>query len=192
MRSLILHANATALWHTMLSEAQKSSAIYLKEDLESYLVLLLMRFTDEPSIASSVLGLEFLKGCQQRDLQKHYYQLRDVGDKCLLFSGLFPGRAVKKRVKLGYFVKLGQTAYSTLSQYIDVQEELFVRLCVEFPKMMDVLQAMRESSDSTVNLLQSLELWHETGSQLAWARLCEATKSIPIIPGPGNNDKSVH
>ncbi len=186
---LILHPTGIAQWHALIGEAQQSSAIYLKEDLESYLVFLLMRFIGQPSIASSVLGLDFLHGYQKLDPQQQYHQLKDVGDKCLLFAGLFPGRAHKKRVKVSYFVKLGQAAYSTISHTLSVQEELFIKLCTEFPKMMDVLHAMRESSHTTVDLLQSLELWHETGSQLSWQRLCEATNALPVSSDP---KKSVH
>ncbi len=187
MPSLILHPTSTAQWYALLGEAQQSSAIYLKEDLESYLVFLLMRFTGEPNIASSVLGLEFLQGYQE---PHHFHHLKDVGDKCLLVAGLFPGRAVKRRVKLSYFVKLGQLAYSTISHSLSVQEELFIKLCIEFPKLMDVLQAMRETSSTTVDLLQSLELWHETGSQLAWQRISEATAGLPFATDPSK--KSVH
>ncbi|MBS0288942.1 MAG: hypothetical protein JSS07_02745 [Proteobacteria bacterium] len=187
MQSLILHPTSTAQWRALVEEAQRASTIYLKEDLESYLVFLLMRFTEEPSIASSVLGLDFLTGYQRMHNPYQFYRLKEVGDKCLLFAGLFPGRAIKRRVKVSYFVKLGQTAYSTISTCLSIQEELFIKLCVEFPKMMDVLQAMRESNN-TFDLLQSLELWHETGSQLSWQRLCEATAAIPVI----NDNKSVH
>lgn len=188
MRSLILHSTMTAQWHALILEAQQSCSIQLKEDLEAYLVFLLMRFAGDPNIATSVLGMDFLQSLQQNEHHLHCHQLKDVGDKCLLFAGLFPGRAIKKRVKVSYFVKLGQTAYSTLSNSLSVQEELFIKLCLEFPKLMDVLQAMRESSHSTVDLLQSLELWHETGSQLSWQRLMEATNALPVI----NSKKSVH
>ncbi|MGD9592818.1 MAG: hypothetical protein AB7V32_09890 [Candidatus Berkiella sp.] len=188
MPTLILHPTSTAQWHALLGEAQQASSIYLKEDLESYLVFLLMRFTGEPSVASSVVGLEFLRSYQQETLP--FYQLKDVGDKCLLLAGLFPGRAIKRRVKLSYFVKLGQMAYSTISQSLSSQEELFIKLCIEFPKLMDVLGAMRETSAATVDLLQALELWHETGNQSALQRFSEATGSLPIIPDP--NRKSVH
>ncbi|MBS0286374.1 MAG: hypothetical protein JSR17_03710 [Proteobacteria bacterium] len=188
MPSLILHPTSTAQWHALLMEAQQSSAIYLKEDVESYLVFMLMRFTGEPNIASSVLGLEFLQEYVREP--HHYQQLKDVGDKCLLVAGLFPGRAIKRRVKLSYFVKLGQMAYSTISHSLSIQEELFIKLCTEFPKLMDVLQAMRENGSQTFDLLQSLELWHETGSQAAWQRLREVSASLPLTPDL--NDKSVH
>jgi hypothetical protein len=189
MQSLILHPTSTAQWYALLGEAQQSCAIHLKEDLESYLVFLLMRFIGEPNIAASVLGLDFLEAYQKIDHNNQYHHLKDVGDKCLLFAGLFPGRAQKRRVKVSYFVKLGQTAYSTISHSLSVQEELFIRLCYEFPNLMDVLQAMRDTSHKTVDLLQSLELWHETGSQLSWQRIAKATSGLPIVP---DSDKSVH
>lgn len=189
MRSLILHPTSTAQWLHLVNEAQLASATYLKEDMEAYLVFLLMRFIGKPEIATSVLGLDFLNSYQDLKHLNRHYQLKEIGDKCLLYAGLFPGRASKRRVKLSYYVKLGQTAYSTLSNYLNKQEELFIRLCTEFPRLMDVLQAMRDPNSQTVDLLQSLELWHETGSQLAWRRLCEATLALPVDP---SKNKSVH
>jgi len=189
MRSLILHPTSTALWYALLNEAQQTCAIHLKEDIESYLVFLLMRFTDNPNVASSVLGLEFLQGHQRLMNRQYHHQLRDVGDKCLLYAGLFPGRAVKKRVKLSYFVRLGQSAYATLSHSLITHEELFNKLQNEFVRMTDVLQAMREQSDPTLDLLQSLEHWHDTGSQRAWQRIQQATGALPVLHDP---KKSVH
>lgn len=179
MQNLILHPTSTAQWHSLLMDAQQSAAISLTESLEAYLVFLLMRFSDNPQLASSVLGLDFLVAYQQLLRRQRYDLLKEVGDKCLLFAGLFPQRAVKRRVKISYFVKLGQSAYFTACHSASSNEPLFHELCLEFPKLMDVLQAMRETS-SGMSLLQSFELWNETGSQAAWQRLCEATQAIPI------------
>jgi hypothetical protein len=152
MASLILHASSLALWHTLLLEAQKSSSIHLAEDLESYLVFLLMRFTQQPALASSVLGLEFLQGLQQQTELSQQHLLKEVGDKCLLYAGLFPGRAQKRRLEISYFVKLGQTAYSTLSHH-HVNEALFISLHKDFPQLMDVLHATRENPGA-IDLLE--------------------------------------
>lgn len=188
MRSLILHSNSTAQWHALLGEAQQNCAINLKEDLESYLVFLLMRFTDDPSVAASILGLEFLESYNRRF--KNGHALKDVGDKCLLYAGLFPARAIKRRVTLSYFVKLGQTAYSTLSNHSAHDETLFEKLCVEFTTMMDVLHAMRENSTQALDLLSSLELWHETGSLYAKRRVEAITGNV--IPVFSEFKKSKH
>lgn len=181
MQSLILHPTCVAQWHALLGEAQKTCAIHLKEDIESYLVFLLMRFVDNPALASSVVGLDFLHSYQKRSLGYTQNGLKEVGDKCLLFAGLFPGRAIKRRVKISYFVKLGQTAYSLVSQQFNQEESLFTTLCLQFPQLMDILQATRDTSYLAHNLLQAFELWQETGSQAAWQRLCEATQGLPSM-----------
>lgn len=177
MKSLILHPTPTAQWYALINEAQQNCSVQLHEELESYLVFLLMRFTDCPALAQSVLGLEFLK---------HYHaanhtHLKEVADKCLLFAGLFPGRASRRRVKISYFVKLGQAAYAHLSNQAHAQDQLFEALCDNFKHLMDVLQATRENHRETEQLLESLELWHETGSSMAFARVQQATRSWSIM-----------
>ncbi len=178
MKSLILHPTSEALWQTLIFDAQKESAILLKEDLESYLVFLLMRFTAESSIASSVIGLEFLKSYQV-DPKGQKQNLKAVGDKCLLLAGLFPERAIKRRVRLSYFINLGQTAYASLADNVTRQDTLYSELSHEFPKLIDVLHALREFNTSQ-DLFSLYEQWHETHSQVAWQRLCKATHSLPI------------
>lgn len=173
MPSLILHPSTIAQWHTLLHDAQRQCAIHLKEDLESYLVFLLMRFTDQPALASSILGLDFLHSCQSMPNKHRQQLLKDVGDKCLLFAGLFPGRAKRRRVRVSYFVNLGRTAYSTLFEHQFPSEPLFSKLSNEFTDLMDVLQSMRHDPNH-LDLLSSFELWHETGSKLALKHCLEA------------------
>lgn len=186
MRSLIIHPTSEALWQNLVFDAQKQSAILLKEDLEAYLVFLLMRFTAESSIVSSVLGMEFLKSYQV-DNKEQRQCLKEVGDKCLLLAGLFPDRAIKKRVTLGYFIHLGQTAYASLAQDLPMGETLYQKLSNEFPKLIDVLHTLREFNTSQ-NLLSLFEQWHATHSPAAWKRLCNATLSFP----QSNDKKSAH
>lgn len=181
MPSLILHPTTEAHWHDLVNEAQAHCDIHLAPDLEHYLVFLLIRFMAQPGMAGSVLGLELLHSYHQSSLQARQRQLKEVGDKCLLFAGLFPARATKRHVKLSYYVRLGQLAYSTLYAYLDNKETLFISLSKEFPKMMDVLHATRGTSGYAQDLLQSLELWHETGSPAAWHRLIKATHSLPVF-----------
>ena len=89
MSHLILQPTETAQWHTLVKEAENNSHLMLGEELESYLVFLLVRFTAKPEIAKSVLGLDFLHCAQVTGYQKHD-ELREVGDKCLLIAGLSP------------------------------------------------------------------------------------------------------
>lgn len=192
METLILHPTAIAQWHALIKDASLSSSIKLPEDLESYLVFLLMRFAENPNIAQSILALDFLHSLEKLGKER-LENLRDVGDKCLLFAGLFPGRARKRRVRISYFVKLGQSAYASLSESnLHHQKELsllFSELCLHFVGLMDILQATRELEEKEASLdpIQAEELWSDTKSQHALQTLQRITKGIPIgytIPSP--------
>jgi len=89
MRQLILEPTTQAQWQTLVHEAQYACDRELDETLESYLVFLLMRFTDKPQCMSRVMAQDYLSS-QAASGGERVERLRDVGDHCLLFSGLFP------------------------------------------------------------------------------------------------------
>src|SRR5688572_422917 len=106
---LLVNSTPIALWHDIVSEAQRTCAISLGVELEAYLVVLLMRYTNKPEVIKKIIATQFLQS-------KRLQALQDVGDQCLLFSGLFPNLAEKRLVKISYFVNLGRTAYNTMSK----------------------------------------------------------------------------
>lgn len=163
MTSLVLNTSSTAQWHDLVKDAQQITKNTLNEALESYLVFLLMRFISKPEIASTILALDYLNSLIETK-RKRQEQLRDIGDQCLLFSGLFPQRAEKKRVKISYFVHLGQNAYSELAH----TDQLYSELSYRFVELMDTLYAMRKLGDNHPELspLQAYDLWLDTGSKM--------------------------
>jgi len=180
MTKLVTYPTQTAQWQSLVADAQKACAQLLDENLESYLVFLLMRFLEKPEIANSVLGLEFLESLQQPAHEK----LRDVGDKCLLFSGLFPQHAERRRVKISYFVNIGQSAYANLSTLLQENAPgLYSNLSEGFVTMMDVLQSMGSLANEQqyLALLQAAELYRDTGSQRALDILRRRTNGIPMF-----------
>jgi len=186
MTSLVLQPTDTAQWHALVAEAQQASQHHLDEPLESYLVFMLMRFAERPDLAARAMALEFLEaqpeGSQQPD------RLRDVGDKCLLFSGLFPQLAEKRLVRVSYFVRLGRTAYHQLADLVDREtDRLYGQLADAFVPVMDVLQAMRGlSGEPVLSPLAAAELWSDTGSRMACQTLGVASTGMPI-PGDKNH-----
>ncbi len=179
MDRLILHASSTAQWQALVKDAQLACAIPLKENLESYLVFLLMRFMGNPEIGQTVIANEMLNALGQLGSER-LQTLRDVGDKCLLFSGLFSGSARRRRVRISYFVKMGQNAYSNLSaQKHNETALLYEALSKEFVTLMDVLQTMREIDEvgRSLDLLQAEELWADTRSLHALKTLRRITQS---------------
>jgi len=185
MEHLILHPTSTAQWQALIKDASVFSSIKLPEDLESYLVFLLMRFAENPEMVHSILALDFLQSLEKLGKERQD-KLRDVGDKCLLFAGLFPGRARKRRVRISYFVKLGQSAYASLSESSSRNPKelasLFSELCLHFVGLMDVLQTTRELEENQASLdpLQAEELWSDTKSLHALQTLKRITHGLPI------------
>ncbi|KTD19752.1 hypothetical protein [Legionella londiniensis] len=143
MNKLILHPTDTSQWHALVNEAQASTRLILNENTESYLVFLLMRFSQTTKLLESVIALDFLESMQSAG-KRQLELLRDVGDKSLLFCGLFPGMARKRHVSLEYFSDMGQAAYLTVGELQERQfADLYFQLSEQFLTMQQVLQAMR-------------------------------------------------
>lgn len=182
MTQLILEPTSIAQWHALVSEAEAAAAQSLGETLESYLVFLLMRFVARPDLAGHTLAIDYLRGTAAQG-QLCETQLRDVGDLCLLLSGMYPQHAERRLVRASYYVDLGRGAYGQLAERLrHAGAGVYQQLCHGFVALMDVLQAMRSLDGKPVMApMQSLELWAETGSQSAWQRLRAQTDALPIM-----------
>lgn len=146
MSQIVVHKTSLAAWHSLVGDAERNTTAVLDEELQSYLVFLLMRFIDKPEYLSRALAIDFLEGVQQSGSPKRSL-LRDVGDKCLLFAGLFPERVTRKQVSVNYCIDLGRTSYDLLSTLEKAQlAKLYASLCERFTHLLDVLCAMRQLS----------------------------------------------
>lgn len=183
MATLVTHPTASAQWHALVNDAERAAACPLVEELESYLVLLLMRFTRRPEMVGNALALDYLNGmlAQGRSRQD---SLRDVGDQCLLYSGLFPQQAARRQVKISYFVDLGRSAYQQLSTTLaSSYAELYVHLSQDFVSLMDVLHAIRSLGSDLPRLdpFSAYELWADTGSRQAYRALRAVSQDSSTI-----------
>lgn len=184
MDKIVTNSTSTTQWQTLVTEASQACQIALSEDIESYLVFLLMRFTGSPQIAQNIMALEFLHSTNKYGVQRSQ-ALRDVGDQCLLYSGLFPGRARRRRVRVSYYVNIGKSAYLLLSNKgQSADTDIFAGLAKQFVPLMDILQAMREVNNKIILLdpIATEELWRDTGSNHALQNLQQFTQqaSTPI------------
>ena len=188
MKDLLLHPTTTAQWHALICEAQLSSDQRLNEDMESYLVFLLTRYMTHPELANKVLAMEFLNAMHETGSLRQTL-LRDVGDQCLLFSGLFPLRADRLRVKISYFVDLGRGAYAAVSPKTqNGTAGLYEQLADCFVRLMEILHAMRElgTQEACLTSLHAIDLWHDSSSQRARQQLRRTTAGTPIVIGTGS------
>ena len=184
MSSAFQPETSTAQWHALVTDAEAEMGIHLDEDLESYLVFLLMRFTSRPEITESILALDYLESMHSRgQLQKE--QMRDVGDICLIHAGFFPKRAEKRMVKISYYVDLGRSAYSHLaSQSMATLSSLFGHLAHEFVAIMDTMQAIQQLNPQNalrLSPIEAAELWQDTGSRQAEKTMADYTDGSVIM-----------
>lgn len=176
--SLLTGKTSIVLWQDVIRRAENFCSISLKEELEAYLVTLLMRYTTRPEIVKQIIATRFLEGLQLRDYERSV-SLQNIGDQCLLLSGLFPHVAEKKHVKIAYFVDVGRTAYSTISKGAN---DLYSLLALHFVILMDVLQSLRQYSRECPDLLpiEAYDQWNEVGSQRALKILRAYSQAVPM------------
>lgn len=143
MKDLYLQPTSTAQWYSLVNEAQIACRLQLGEDLESYLVFLLMRFSEKPELFHSIIAIEFLESLKKTGRLRDT-SLQEIGDKCLLIAGFFPDLVKKRCLHKDYYIDLGQNAYWTLSSNLDINSaDLFKNLSEDFILLRNVLLTMK-------------------------------------------------
>lgn len=182
MAALILEPTTTAQWQRLVQEASAHASRTLAEDLESYLVFLLARCCAQTDVLQRVMALEYLHGLAAQGSVRNE-RLRDVGDYCLLFTGLFPHLARRRLVRISYFVEIGRSAYLQLSEAAHQSAaNLYSDLSTAFVMLMDVLQSMRElQGNQGLSPLEAMELFQDTQSERALQSLSRCTSAQPVV-----------
>ncbi len=185
MAGVLISGSKVADWQKLVSEAEAELGVQLDEDMESYLVFTLMRYTRRPDMTSRVMALDYLEAMQNSGSASQQ-QMRDVADQCLLLTGLFPARARRRRVSVTYYVDLGRSAYRHLAENLVGMTLLYTRMAQQFVQVMDTLHTIRQMGDGDLQLdpLEAFALWQQTGSRAAHAQLGRVTQAIPVVSSP--------
>jgi len=102
----------------------------------------LMRYLRDGARGAHVLALDWLDAHEHRGTQRAD-ALRDVGDRCLLIAGRYPGLAARRRVDANYFRQLGCGAYAGVAESArDGYAALFAELARAFGAMVRVLASL--------------------------------------------------
>jgi len=175
-------SSQTELWQQLIKEAAEFNGVPLDEELESYLVFLLMRHLQDADLATRTMAVEYLTGMQSQG-QQRLEQMRDVGDQCLLYSGLFPEIAERRQVTVSYYVNMGRTAYLQLSELTQNTIALmYNHLAESFVALMDTLQAIRclgqqDADFARLEPLKAYEQWQKQTQRHARRQFGDA---IPV------------
>ena len=131
------------LWHDVVREAEGRSGRALDEERESYLVFVLQRHLQDACLLGRTQALEWF-AAQGHTGSARADALRDVGDRCLLIAGLFPGLEQRRRVSIDYYIDLGSGAYGEVARSTRASySELFAQLARGYRELVLVLRAVR-------------------------------------------------
>lgn len=188
-RQLILDSSELSQWHALVLEAEQDYGCRLDESMQNYLVFTLMRFAKNSQLNAKALAIDYLTSHHLPEKLRNE-QLRDIGDQCLLVSGLYPQLAEKRRVGVTYYVDLGRSSYYHISTLTHRGiAELYQQLAESFVLLMDLLQTIRQYTAPALHPLAAMELWQQTGSRVAFAQI--ADNVIPVhgslLPGDDDN-----
>jgi len=178
MKNLILEPTDVAQIQALIKEGAEVSHHNLDEETEHHLVAVLLRTLDDESLISHVMAEEFLLAVRK---PREPTGLRDVGDRCLVFVGLFPRIAEKRLVQISYFVNIGRTAYAVFGESLTGSEAKFYsKMSRCFVVMMDVLHGVREiGNPEFLTPIENLALWRECGSIHSYNKLC-TINALPV------------
>ena len=155
-------------WHQLLQDAGDRCHLSLDEEMQSYLVYMLMRHTEDVDIADNVMARRYLQGSRASG-QQAIEQMRTVGDQCLLYCGFFTERCSRRNVLPRYYMDLGRTAYADLASRMSAGfAHMYEKLAQHFVALIDILLATRLLDPAqSINSALMIELARGCGSKHA-------------------------
>jgi hypothetical protein len=107
--------------------------------------------------------------------EERHYALQRVGDISLFLAGFFGDGFACRLVDIDYYVNMGGSAYSALSDQVrgslrgQAFGGVFAELSAKFVDFVDVLAEVRSeaSTRQDVDILRTYEVWQRTGSRRA-------------------------
>ncbi len=169
-------------FHDCLHSALHKHKVQADEHTIIYLANLLISFTRSENFFDRIQGrsphkplaLYYSDAVNSDTSYERNMALRRLGDIALFICGLFSDSLSRKVVDVDYYVAMGGSAYSHLSESKNVfsndssLNEVFYELSNKFVDFMDVLSGLNENqSQSNKNLLRTYEIWLRTGSKRA-------------------------
>ena len=177
-KQFILDSSELSQWHTLVREAEVDYGCKLDEAMQSYLVFTLMRFSKNQQLNAHALALDYLTS-HHLPSNLRSEQLRDIGDQCLLVSGLYPQSTQRRQVNASYYVDLGRSSYHHISTVTQQGiAELYQQLAESFVLLMDLLQTIRQYSSPALEPIAAFDLWAQTNSQSAFAQVSKHATPI--------------
>lgn len=189
--------NLRDYFRTSIDSVVERQGVDLDPQATQYVVNLLTLFArseqlyedDGESYGLRPLALMLADASDARSPAERNHALQRIGDVALFISGFFTDSLAEKPVDVDYYIRMGGTAYGSLSEEVRgtvrgrVFADLYRELAHKFNIFVDVLNEVRDSGrGSDVDILRTYEVWLKTGSQRA-ATLLNENGIVPIATG---------
>lgn len=137
------HGTPVEVWQSLVQDAYERTGRRLDESSEAYLVFVLLRYQADNLLLSHAYGMDLLQADELVGSAR-VDALRDVGDRCLLVAGLFPGLAERRRVSVDYFITIGCSAYQGVADAArQAYAALYEQLARSYRELVRTLNAVR-------------------------------------------------
>ncbi|HNP62290.1 MAG TPA: hypothetical protein PKH39_00060 [Woeseiaceae bacterium] len=117
--------------------------------------------------------------------EKRSSSLQRIGDVALFTAGFFADSLAYRPVDIDYYVRMGGSAYGSLSDEIKgttrgmALVDVFREMARKFQSLVDVLNEVREGAWGSGDVVRVYEIWRKTGSRRA-AKILEQNGVVPI------------
>ena len=184
---LITETSLQEYFQSSVSDALGNQNVEARADTVHYVVNLLTFFsrTDRlfertrDGVMIRPLALQYAEAVQGATSEERHRALRRLGDVALFIAGAFSQSLNRRVVDIDYYVSMGGSAYSHLSETMRGTNRamalgrVFDELASKFVSFVDVLGEVCESEacNNDADILRHYEVWLRTGSKRAANRL---------------------
>ena len=142
------------------------------------------------------LALILAEAMEARTAEERNFALQRIGDISLFIAGFFGESLARRQVGLDYYVRMGGSAYGSLSERVrgsvrgQVFTAVFAELAAKFQDFVDVLSEVRDEArgNDDVDILRVYDTWLRTGSKRAERML----RRLGIEPNRAFDNMSRH
>jgi hypothetical protein len=201
---LITETSLQEYFQSSVSDALDNQNVKAGDDTIHYVVNLLTSFSRAEQLFERTpdgmmirpLALLYAEAADGKTVDERNRALRRLGDIALFVSGVFSQSLNRCVVDVDYYVSMGGSAYSHLSDTMRsskrgrAMSSIFDELASKFVAFVDVLGEVSEgpSGRNDIDVLRQYELWLRTGS----ARAADRLRAAGIQPSTGASSRLRH
>jgi len=201
---LITETSLQEYFQTSISDALENQNLKAGADTVHYVVNLLTSFSRAEALFDRTpdgmmirpLALLYAEAAEGTTLDERNRALRRLGDVALFISGVFSQSLNRCVVDIDYYVSMGGSAYSYLSDMVRgtnrgrVMSGIYEELASKFVDFVDVLGEVSEgpNCNNDTDVLRQYEIWLRTGS----ARAADRLRAAGIQPSSSSSSRLRH